>query len=71
MLKGENATAARAVAHKLSVTDVEAEVFPEEVGKVVARLRAARLRWQVTALAASLLAMQWYRLRPSHAECRH
>jgi Cu+-exporting ATPase len=40
MLTGDNATTARAVAHKLGLTDVEAEVLPEDKGKVVARLRA-------------------------------
>jgi len=39
MLTGDNATTAKAVARKLGITDVEAEVLPEDKGKVVARLR--------------------------------
>ena len=40
MLTGDNATTARAVARQLGITDVEAEVLPEDKGKVVERLRA-------------------------------
>ena len=40
MLTGDNATTAKAVARKLGITDVEAEVLPEDKGKVVARLRS-------------------------------
>ena len=40
MLTGDNTTTAKAVAKKLGITDVEAEVLPEDKGKVVARLRA-------------------------------
>jgi Cu+-exporting ATPase len=40
MLTGDNATTAHAVARQLGITDVEAEVLPEDKGKVVARLRA-------------------------------
>jgi Cu+-exporting ATPase len=39
MLTGDNATTAGAVARKLGITDIEAEVLPEDKGKVVARLR--------------------------------
>ncbi len=38
MLTGDNATTARAVARQLGITDVEADVLPEDKGKVVARL---------------------------------
>jgi Cu+-exporting ATPase len=40
MLTGDNATTAEAVARKLGIDDVEAEVLPEDKGKVVARLRS-------------------------------
>jgi P-type Cu+ transporter len=39
MLTGDNATTARAVAAKLGITEVEAEVLPEDKSKVVERLR--------------------------------
>ncbi|HWB44980.1 MAG TPA: heavy metal translocating P-type ATPase [Hyphomicrobiaceae bacterium] len=39
MLTGDNKTTANAVAKKLGLSDVEAEVLPEDKGKVVARLR--------------------------------
>lgn len=40
MLTGDNKTTAQAVAQKLGITDVEAEVLPEGKGKIVARYRA-------------------------------
>jgi P-type Cu+ transporter len=40
MLTGDNRTTAEAVAQKLRIADVEAEVLPEDKGKIVARLRA-------------------------------
>jgi Cu+-exporting ATPase len=48
MLTGDNATTAKAVAHKLNIADVEAEVLPEDKGKVVARFRS---RGRVVAMA--------------------
>jgi heavy metal translocating P-type ATPase len=39
MLTGDNATTARAVARQLGIADVEAEVLPEDKGKVVERFR--------------------------------
>jgi Cu+-exporting ATPase len=39
MLTGDNATTAKAVAQKLEIADVEAEVLPQDKGKVVERLR--------------------------------
>jgi Cu+-exporting ATPase len=39
MLTGDNLTTARAVAQRLGITDVEAEVLPEDKGKVVEKLR--------------------------------
>ncbi|MEQ9191205.1 MAG: heavy metal translocating P-type ATPase [Alphaproteobacteria bacterium] len=41
MLTGDNAVTAQAVAADLAITDVEAEVLPEQKGQVVARLKAA------------------------------
>ncbi len=40
MLTGDNATTAKAVAQRLGISDVEADVLPEDKGKVVERLRA-------------------------------
>ncbi|MDZ4840647.1 MAG: heavy metal translocating P-type ATPase [Hyphomicrobium aestuarii] len=40
MLTGDNATTAKAVAAKLGIMDVEAEVLPEDKSKVVERFRA-------------------------------
>ena len=39
MLTGDNRTTAEAVARKLGIADVEAEVLPEDKGKIVERLR--------------------------------
>ena len=39
MLTGDNKTTAQAVARKLDIAEVEAEVLPEDKGKVVERLR--------------------------------
>ena len=39
MLTGDNRTTAEAVARKLDITEVEAEVLPEDKSKIVARLR--------------------------------
>ena len=41
MLTGDNATTAKAVAAKLGITDVEADVLPADKSKVVEKLRAA------------------------------
>jgi heavy metal translocating P-type ATPase len=40
MLTGDNATTAKAVAAKLGISDVEADVLPADKSKVVARLRS-------------------------------
>ena len=39
MLTGDNRTTAEAVARKLDIADVEAEVLPQDKGKIVERLR--------------------------------
>jgi P-type Cu+ transporter len=48
MLTGDNRTTAEAVAQKLGIADVEAEVLPEDKGKIVARLRT---RGRIVAMA--------------------
>ena len=39
MLTGDSRATARAVANKLGITDVEAEVLPERKGEIIARLK--------------------------------
>jgi Cu+-exporting ATPase len=39
MLTGDNRTSAEAVAHKLNIDEVEAEVLPEDKGKIIQRLK--------------------------------
>jgi Cu+-exporting ATPase len=39
MLTGDNRTTAQAVARKLGITDIEAEILPEDKGKIVEQLR--------------------------------
>ncbi|MBP2445105.1 P-type E1-E2 ATPase [Rhizobium leguminosarum] len=40
MLTGDNRTTAQAVARRLGIDEIEAEILPEDKGKVVARLRS-------------------------------
>jgi P-type E1-E2 ATPase len=50
MLTGDNRTTAQAAASKLGITDIEAEVLPEQKMRLsgVSGARAASLRWPVT-----------------------
>ncbi len=47
MVTGDHRESAEAVARRLGITDIEAEVFPERKGAIVRRLRARAesLRW--------------------------
>jgi Cu+-exporting ATPase len=52
MLTGDNLTTAKAVAHRLGISDVEAKVLPDDKGKVVDKLRkggSGRWQWRATA----------------------
>ncbi len=51
MLTGDNRTTAQAVAAKLGIADIEAEVLPDQKNAIVRRLRkkAARSPWPATA----------------------
>ena len=51
MLTGDSRTTARAVANKLGITDVEAEVLPERKSAAVAELRRAGRAGRVVAMA--------------------
>ena len=44
MLTGDNKTTADAVARKLGITEVEAEILPEDKSEIVKRLRKRRPR---------------------------
>ena len=51
MLTGDNRTTAQAVARRLGIVDVEAEVLPDQKSAVVAKLQkqGASSRWRATA----------------------
>ena len=51
MLTGDNRTTAKAVADRLRIDRVEAEVLPDQKAEIVRRLQAEgiRSRWRVTA----------------------
>ena len=51
MLTGDNRTTAKAVAERLRIDRVEAEILPDQKAEIVRRLQAEgiRLRWRVTA----------------------
>ena len=53
MLTGDNRTTARAVAAKLGIDDVEAEVLPDRKADAVARLQARRDAWSLWRATAS------------------
>ena len=50
MLTGDNWTTAKAVARRLEIAEVEAEVLPEQKSEVVQKHKAAAmlLRWPAT-----------------------
>ena len=76
MLTGDNRTTAQAVAAKLGITDIEAEVLPEQKNAIV---RALRSEGHAVAMAGDgvndarrslkpTLAWRWVQYRCRHAE---